>query len=108
MKRFAIDKQQGSFRVLTNGASSQAAVMTLEPGESTGLPDNEHPKSEQWLYVISGIGRALVDKHRVSLRENLLLLIEKNEIHQIKNTGKKPLVTLNFYAPSAYEKDGEE
>ena len=103
MKSFAIDKQQGSFKVLTSAASSQAAVMTLEPGESTGAPDNEHPDSEQWLYVISGTGRALVDKHRVSLRENLLLLIEKNELHQIKNTGQKPLVTLNFYAPAAYE-----
>jgi hypothetical protein len=35
-----------------------------------------------------------------------LLLIEKGEPHQIINTGA-PLVTINFYSPPAYRKNGE-
>ena len=81
--------------------------MVLQPGQSTGEPQNEHPRSEQWLFVVSGSGRALVNKRRFAIRENSLLLIEKKEIHQITNTGRRPLVTLNFYAPPAYTKNGE-
>ena len=81
--------------------------MVLPPGRSTGEPQNEHPASEQWLFVISGAGRARVKGRRVGLRENSLLLIEKGEIHQITNSGRRPLVTLNFYAPPAYTPDGE-
>lgn len=81
--------------------------MVLEPGESTGEFKNEHPQSEQWLYVVSGTGRARVAKSAVALKKNSLLLIEKRQPHQIRNTGQTPLVTLNFYVPPAYRADGE-
>jgi len=35
----------------------------------------------------------------IPLRPNDLLLIEKGEKHQIINTGRKDLVTINFYIP---------
>jgi mannose-6-phosphate isomerase-like protein (cupin superfamily) len=81
-------------------------MMVLAPGKSTGEPMNEHPRSEQWLFVVSGNGAARVNQRRVRLARNSLLLIEKGEIHQIVNTGRRPLVTLNFYAPAAYTKAG--
>ena len=81
--------------------------MVLKPGESTGEPQNEHPRSEQWLFVVSGTGQALVNKKRLAIRDSSLVLIEKGEIHQVRNTGRRPLVTLNFYAPPAYNNNGE-
>jgi hypothetical protein len=30
------------------------------------------------------------------------------ERHEIRNTGRAPLRTLNFYVPPAYRKDGNE
>src|SRR3954468_20027079 len=91
------------FDVLTSTRSAQAAMMTLRPGQSSSdEPENEHPKAEQWLYVISGTGRAKVSRRTVPLKPGDLLLIEKSEPHQIANTGRKPMVTLNFYAPPAY------
>lgn len=87
--------------------------MTLRPGgASDDEPSNEHPDCEQWLFVISGSGAAVIGKRRGSLRrvalaENSLLLIEKGELHQIKNTGRRALVTINFYVPPAYNPDGE-
>jgi len=96
------------FRVLTSSDSAQAAMMVLKPGESTGEKQNEHPRAEQWLYVIAGGGRARVGRRSVKLKEGSLLLVEQNEAHQVENTGRtKPLVTLNFYVPPAYKRDGE-
>ena len=83
-------------------------MMTLKPGQSTSEePENEHPRCEQWLFVLRGTGRAVVGKRRVALKADSLLLIEKGEAHQISNTGRSPLVTLNFYAPPAYTKSGD-
>jgi len=107
MKHVHVGRQRKSFQVVASAATAQAATMVLQPGESTGDPKNEHPHSEQWLLVLSGTGRAIVDNHRVSLRQNSLLLIEEGELHEIKNTGDEPLVTLNLYAPPAYAEDGE-
>jgi hypothetical protein len=85
------------------------------PGDvSDDAVSNEHPTSEQWLYLISGTGQARIGKRHssvrtVKLRAQSLLLIEKGELHQIKNTGRQPLQTINFYfyGPPAYNKDGQ-
>ena len=83
-------------------------MMTLRPGQNTSDgPVNEHPRCEQWLFVVSGAGRAVVGKSRVPLKANSLLVIEQGEPHQITNTGRSPLVTLNLYAPPAYTKSGD-
>ena len=106
MKLIKTGSKRGFFDVLASTRSAQAAMMTLRPGQSTGAPQNEHPHSEQWLFVISGTGKARVGKRQIALRENSLLLIEKRESHQIVNIGRRALITLNLYAPPAYTKDG--
>lgn len=111
MKHVQTGKRRGAFEVLAATRSAQAAVMTLQPGATTDdQPSNEHPYSEQWLLVLSGRGQAVIGEgstsRRVSLRENSLLIIEKCELHQIKNTGRKLLQTLNLYVPPAYSADG--
>jgi mannose-6-phosphate isomerase-like protein (cupin superfamily) len=106
VKHLKLKMKRAFFKVLTTSRAAQAAVMVLGPGESTGAPDNEHPHSEQWLFVVSGSGRALVEKRRVALGAESLLLIEKGETHQVVNSGRMPLVTVNFYVPPAYRSDG--
>ena len=58
--------------------------------------------------VVSGMGKAVVDGEDVPIREGTLLLIQRGENHEIKNTGKDPLRTLNFYVPPAYTSEGQE
>jgi mannose-6-phosphate isomerase-like protein (cupin superfamily) len=95
------------FNVLHATRAAQAAVMTLRPGQDTGEVQNEHPKAEQWLYILSGRGTAVVGGRRVALRAGSLLLIPKHAPHQVRNSDKRRrLVTLNFYAPPAYTKSG--
>jgi mannose-6-phosphate isomerase-like protein (cupin superfamily) len=97
-----------SFAVLHATRSSQAATMTLRPGQtSTESSANEHAWAEQWLYVVSGTGSARISGRTIRLREGSLLLIAKREPHVIRNTGHGKLVTVNVYVPPAYGSDGE-
>lgn len=113
MKHIKTGSKRGKFIVVAGTRAAQAAMMTLQPGDtSDSETSNEHPDSEQWLFVLSGTGAARVGKRKnsvrsVAIKANSLLLVEKRELHQIKNTGRLPLVTVNFYVPPAYEADGE-
>jgi mannose-6-phosphate isomerase-like protein (cupin superfamily) len=107
MKHFKTT-DRGAFEPLHATGTSQAAMMTLAPGESSSEDSgNEHAWAEQWLYVVSGQGVARAGRQRVELAVGMLILIEKGEPHQIENTGKTPLVTLNIYAPPGYDDDGD-
>jgi mannose-6-phosphate isomerase-like protein (cupin superfamily) len=96
------------FRVVLGDAHSQAAQMTLAPGEAEGGPDNRHRGADQWLFVVSGTGEAVVNGEAVHLEAGTLLLIERGDTHEIRNTGAGPLRTLNVYVPPAYTEEGEE
>jgi mannose-6-phosphate isomerase-like protein (cupin superfamily) len=87
---------------------SQAAQMTLGPGETEGGPDNRHRGADQWLFVVSGAGQAVVNGERVELREGMLLLIQRGDKHEIRNTGPGSLKVLNVYIPPASTDDGDE
>lgn len=112
MKSFKTAKIRGSFRLVGASNNVQAAIMTLKPGgASSDELENEHATSEQWLFVLSGMGAAVVQKmggrkRQVKLAEGDLVLIEKGEFHQIKNTGKRVFRSINFYAPPAYSAKG--
>lgn len=95
------------FRVAFTVRKAQAAEMVIAPGGSEGGPDNRHRGADQWLYVLSGGGVAIVDGCRVPLKAGRLLVIERGERHEIRNTGRTPLRTLNFYYPPAFDADGD-
>jgi mannose-6-phosphate isomerase-like protein (cupin superfamily) len=97
----------GDFAVIPGNARSQAAVMVLAVGDSTGGPDNRHRGSDQWLYVVAGEGSATIGEQIHVLRPGTLVLVERGETHEIRNEGEEPLRTLNFYVPPAYSTGGE-
>ena len=82
--------------------------MTLGPGETEGGPDNRHRGADQWLFVVSGTGTAIVNKRQIELREGKLVLIQRGDTHEIRNTGRSPLRTLNICVPPAHTAEGEE
>lgn len=96
------------FDVVLGNRQSQAAQMTLAPGEVEGGDDNRHRGADQWLYVVAGSGRATVNGRSVKLRAGTLVLIERGDRHAIRNTGRSPLRTLNIYVPPAYTSNGDE
>ena len=107
MKRKQLRFGKG-FRVAINNRSAQAAEMVIAPGEAEGDPQNRHRGADQWLYIVSGSGSALVNGKRYVLKQGTLVLIERGDKHQIMNSGRTLLRTLNFYVPPAYNKDGDE
>lgn len=102
MKLIDARNARGFFRIVARTPRSQAATMVLRPGQSTGGEDNVHPGADQWLYVVSGTGRATVGGRALDLAPGSLLLIEAGETHEINNPGQEPLVTINVYAPPVY------
>lgn len=96
------------FRVAMGNVRAQAASMTLPSGGCEGGPDNRHRGADQWLFVQSGSGVAIVNRRRVTLRVGSVVLIERGDRHEIRNTSRAPLRTLNIYVPPAYTKRGDE
>jgi mannose-6-phosphate isomerase-like protein (cupin superfamily) len=96
------------FRVALGNARSQAAEMVLATGKSEGNAHNRHRGADQWLFVVSGTGVARVNGRKYPLRAHTLVLIEHGDEHEITNTGRALMKTLNFYVPPAYGKDGDE
>lgn len=96
------------FKVVLSNRHGQAATMVIAPGDAEGGPDNRHRGADQWLYVLSGTGTATLGRRKQRIMAGSLLLIERGTTHEIRNTGRTPLRTLNVYVPPAYRSDGEE
>ncbi len=96
-----------SFRVVLTEHGAQCAEMTIAPGDSEGGPSNAHRGSDQWLFVVAGRGVAIVGGRRSPLTPGTVAYIGHGERHEIRNTGRRPLKTLNFYRPPAYRRDGD-
>jgi mannose-6-phosphate isomerase-like protein (cupin superfamily) len=94
------------FRIAAEVRKAQAAEMVLAPGECEGGGDNHHRGADQWLYVVSGTGVATVEGRKIVLGRGVLLVIERRERHEVRNTGRTLLKTLNFYYPPAFTKGG--
>ena len=94
------------FRIPIGTKHSQAAEMVLAPGDAEGDSQNSHKGADQWLFVVTGQGAALVNGKRYVLKKGSLMLIQKGDKHEIRNTGKALFRTLNIYVPPAYRKDG--
>jgi mannose-6-phosphate isomerase-like protein (cupin superfamily) len=96
------------FRVALGNRRCQAAEMVIAPGEAEGGPGNRHRGADQWLFVVAGSGVGWVRRRRYALRPGALSLIEHGDPHEIRNSGRAPLRTLNLYSPPAYRADGRE
>ena len=107
MKRKQLKFGKG-FRVAIDSRRAQAAEMVIGPGDAEGDPQNRHRGADQWLFVVSGTGFALINGKRCALKQGTLMLIEHGDRHEIRNTGRALLRTLNFYVPPAYDSDGDE
>lgn len=97
-----VDPSARGFHVVATTQRSQAATMVLSDGASTGSADNRHATNDQWLFVVSGSGRATVEGVEVELETGALLVIEAGEGHEIASDPGQDLVTLNVYAPPVY------
>jgi hypothetical protein len=95
------------FGVVLGNRRSQAAQMVLAPGNrratratATTAPTSGSSSSREAASPING--------KRYPLRPGSLFLIERGDRHEIRNTGRARLTTLNFYVPPGYKPNGDE
>jgi mannose-6-phosphate isomerase-like protein (cupin superfamily) len=99
---------KSEFKVILGNPRSQAAEMVLAPGKNEGGPDNRHKGADQWMFVLAGRGAVVINGKKQKIGKSSLVLIERGDTHEIRNTGTTPLKTLNFYVPPAYTAAGDE
>jgi mannose-6-phosphate isomerase-like protein (cupin superfamily) len=100
MKRFTMEEGLApGFDVLGGTERTQAATLELAPYTKI---ENRHEKSDRWVYVLTGTGKAVVAGLDVKLASGTLLLIEAGEPHELDNTSEAPMVLLNVYGPPAH------
>ena len=95
MKRKHLKFGKG-FRVAIGNKRSQAAEMVIPPGDAEGDPANRHKGADQLLHVLEDKGSALINGRRSAIGPGTLLLIARGDRHEIRNTGRALLRTLNW------------
>jgi mannose-6-phosphate isomerase-like protein (cupin superfamily) len=92
-------RENAYFReVLFTGALSQLVVMSLQPGEETGL--KTHPATDQFIRVEEGEGKAILQGAEYKLRDGSAIIIPAGTDHNIINTcSKKALKLYTIYTP---------
>ena len=58
--------------------------------------------------MTEGTGAAIVNGRRLPLKTGTIVLIEAGDTHEIRNTGRGLLKTVNVYLPPPYDSQGEE
>lgn len=91
--------QRKRFQVVGSTKKTEAALIELLPDETTGSDASNRPSADQWIYVLSGKGVAVVAGESFVLSEGSLLLIEPGEAHKISASDGDPLRALSFSSP---------
>ncbi len=97
-----IDTVADGFGVLENGSQLQTAVMVLDSGEESGPLGNEHPPSEQALYVVEGLVEGEVNGKHFTMAPGDSVIVPSGAAHRFVNRAMERAVTFNVYAPKAY------
>lgn len=90
------------FAVMQTGELAQTAVITIGPGESSGPKENEHPRSEQVLYLVEGELHAEVGDRSFIMRAGDATIVARKVPHRFTNRTREPALTFNVYTPPAY------
>jgi mannose-6-phosphate isomerase-like protein (cupin superfamily) len=97
-----VHETESWFSVLQTAELSQSALMAIGPGEASGPKENEHPQSEQVLYVIEGELCAEIGDRSFIMRAGDSTIVRRDVPHRFTNRTPRPVLTLNVYTPPAY------
>ncbi|MBV9720061.1 MAG: cupin domain-containing protein [Candidatus Eremiobacteraeota bacterium] len=97
-----IEDDASGFAVLENGRQLQTAVMVLDSGEESGPLGNEHPESEQVLFVVQGTLEAELSGNHFTMGTGDSVIVPNGAPHRFVNRSMDRVVTFNVYSPKAY------
>lgn len=103
MKGFVADieeltEENSDFRrVLYTGKNLQLVLMAIQPGEEIG--EETHVDRDQFFRVEKGKGEVWIDGNRSKIKSDDGIVVPAGALHNIVNTGDKPLRLYTLYAP---------
>ena len=75
-----------------------SCIVKFSPG-ATAKPPHSHRDCEELIYILSGRGQMLGRKgESVPLEAGDFILMRKEEVHMLKNSGSEDLQVLCFYS----------
>lgn len=102
MQKRSIVGNREYFTVLQTAQRTQTAVMTLQPGETSGPMQNEHPRSEQVVLLLEGRLTAEIGKESSIFEAGDVVIVPLGVDHRFINHSDVEAVTFNVYGPPAY------
>lgn len=102
MSAINIRESSSWFSLLQTAELAQTAVMSVGPGDESGPKENEHPGSEQVLYVIEGELHAEIGERSFTMRAGDSTIVRRDVPHRFINRTQQPALTFNVYTPPAY------
>src|SRR6266404_7952436 len=90
------------FEVLQTTKRTQIAMMTLEPGRSSGGHKEGHKNSDQVLLVLEGEVEGEIAADTVTLGKGDVIGIPAGTKHKFTNRASIDAVTFNAYSPPEY------
>jgi mannose-6-phosphate isomerase-like protein (cupin superfamily) len=88
-------------RVVYTGQHMQQVLMTLKPGEEIGT--ETHQGNDQFFRVEKGRGEAWIDGKRSRISKEDAIFVPAGALHNIVNTGSKPLRFYTLYSPPHHQ-----
>ncbi len=90
-------------RVIATGPHSQLVTMSIPAKEDIG--SEVHPGTDQMLFIVAGVGKAVVNGETVEVKENGVVFVPAGARHNLINVGQDDLRLFTVYAPPEH-KDG--
>ena len=84
------------------GAESLSVCLIRVPAGSTVNPAHSHPQGEEFIYILRGEGRVLVDGRLAEVRAGTGVLFPKDAVHMLQNNGSEEMKVICFFAPPAH------
>jgi mannose-1-phosphate guanylyltransferase/mannose-6-phosphate isomerase-like protein (cupin superfamily) len=97
------EKPWGYFETLMETDVSKVKLLYVLPGQRLSLQKHEH-RSETW-YVIHGSAKVTKDKERFTMEIGDSVIIEKNQLHRLENSGEIPLQIIEVQTGSYFGED---
>lgn len=85
--------------VLATMPHSQLVVMNLISGEDIG---SEVHQLDQFIYIVSGTGKAVLDNVESDVTAGSAILIPHGALHNIINTGEAAMKLFTIYSPAEH------
>lgn len=97
-----IREAKDSFEVLQTTKRTQTAMMTLQPGKSSGSKPEGHKHSDQVLLVLEGEVEGEIGDKTITMKQGDLVIIPAGTRHKFSNRSSVDAVTFNTYSPPEY------